>query len=105
MREKDLPTSKEQIKACGKKFKGICGAIAKWHEVDLETGEVGENPVDVGKEGWDTQGQPEAQGRLLGLREGEPVVQAQGHRARGQDAARYICAVHAEMQGEITVEG
>jgi hypothetical protein len=103
VREKDLPKTKNQLKACAKKLKGICGAIVKWHDVNVETGEVGENPVDVGKNGWDEKGSLK--------RKGDSVVLDRG---RGQSFKRpvtapigktlfYICAVHPDMQGKLTV--
>ena len=52
VREQDIPTKPKKIKACSKKLKGICGAIVLWHDVNLQTGEIGENPVEVGKQGW-----------------------------------------------------
>jgi hypothetical protein len=103
VRKKDLPTTKTQLKACGKKLKGICGAIVRWHDVNVDTGEVGENPVDVGKNGWDEKGSLK--------RKGDSIVLDRG---RGQSFKRpvsapvgktlyYICAVHPFMQGQIEV--
>jgi hypothetical protein len=103
VRQQDLPTSKNQIKACGKKLKGICGAIVKWHDVNIDTGEVGENPVDVGKNGWDQKGSLKRKGdsvvldRGRGQRFGRPVTAPVGK------TLYYICAVHPFMQGPIEV--
>ena len=102
VRAATLPSSRQQIKSCSKKLKGICGAIVKWHDVDLQTGEVGENPVLVGKEGWDTKGSLKRKGdSWVTEREGQSfkreVTAPEGKRLQ------FICAVHANMQGEITV--
>jgi hypothetical protein len=103
VREKDLPTSKNQIKACGKKLKGICGAIVRWHDVNIDTGEVGENPVDVGKNGWDEKGSLKRKGdsfvfdRGRGQKFKRPVTAPVGK------TLYYICAVHPVMQGQIDV--
>jgi hypothetical protein len=103
VRKADLPTSKNQIKACGKKLKGICGAIVRWHDVNVDTGEVGENPVDVGKNGWDQKGSLKRKGdsvvldRARGQKFGRPVTAPVGK------TLYYICAVHPFMQGQIEV--
>ncbi len=102
VREQDLPKTKKQIKACSRKFKGICGAIAGWHEVDLQTGEIGENPVEVGKQGWDRKGSLKRKGDSF-------VIQRKGEKFQRKVTAPvgkelyYVCAVHAEMQGKIEV--
>ncbi len=101
-REAVLPTTGKQIKACAKKFKGICGAIVKWHEVDLQTGEVGENPVEVGKQGWDVKGSLKRKGDSW-------VSERKGQSFKRKVTApvgkelTFICAVHPEMQGAIEV--
>jgi hypothetical protein len=104
VREQDLPTSKNAIKACSKKFKGICGAIAEWHKVDLDTGEIGENPVEAGTQGWDRKGSLKRKGDSW-------VTEKEGQSFKRDVTAPagkelwFICAVHAEMQGKIEVEG
>lgn len=102
VREKDLPVGKNHIKGCERKLKGICGAIVVWHDVNLQTGEIGENPVDVGKAGWDTKGSLKRKGDSVVLeRKGEkfqrPVTAPVGK------TLYFICAVHPFMQGEIDV--
>jgi hypothetical protein len=98
----DLPTTRQQIKACAKKFKGICGAVIEWHDVDVQTGEIGENPVDVGKQGWDRQGNLKRKGDSW-------VVEKKGGSfsrpvsAKPGKVLHFFCAVHPEMQGEIEV--
>lgn len=102
VKEKDIPVTEDQIKACGRKLKKICGAIVKWHKVDLQTGEVGENPVEAGKEGWDQLGSLN--------RKGDSWVAERRKQSFTRDVTApegktltYFCAVHPEMQGEIVV--
>jgi hypothetical protein len=102
VREQDLPTSSSAIKKCSKKLVAICGAIAQWHEVDLQTGEVGENPVEVGKQGWDRKGSLKRKGDSWYTEvKGDSFVR-EVTAAAGKELY-YICAVHAEMQGAIAV--
>lgn len=99
-----LPKTPEEIKACEKKFEAICGAIIEWHEVNLDTGEVGVNPVEAGKAGWDTQGTLKRKGDSVALeREGQSFKQKVS--APEGSKLNFICAVHAGMQGKIKVEG
>lgn len=103
VKRSEFPRTEDQIKNCAKKFAKICGAIIKWHEVDLQTGEIGENPVDVGKEGWDIQGSLKHQGdSWVSEKEGQSfsskVTAPEGK------TLHFICAVHPEMQGKIRVE-
>jgi hypothetical protein len=98
----DLPTTRKQIKACAKKFKGLCGAVVKWHDVNLQTGEIGENPVEVGKQGWDRQGNLKRKGdSWVAERKGEAF--SRKVTAKPGKTLHFFCAVHPEMQGEIEV--
>jgi hypothetical protein len=102
VREEDLPQSNSDIKACEKKFAAICGAIAKWHEVDLQTGQVGENPVDVGKQGWDRKGSLKRKGDSWFTAVKGEKFQREVTAEPGKELY-FICAVHPFMQGEIEV--
>jgi plastocyanin len=104
VREADLPVTEEEIKECAKKFVKICGAIIEWHKVDLQTGEIGENPVEVGKEGWDTKGSLKRKGDSW-VSEGKGESFAREVTAPEGKTLQYFCAVHPEMQGEIKVGG
>ena len=98
----DIPTKPKAIKKCAKKFVKICGAIVQWHEVDLETGEVGENPVEVGKQGWDRQGNLKRKGdSWVAERKGQAFARKVA--AKPGKTLHYFCAVHPEMQGAIEV--
>lgn len=102
VKEKELPTTNSQIKKCSKKLKLICGAIVAWHDVDVQTGEIGENPVAVGKNGWDHQGGLKEKGDSW-VAEKKGAVFTREVTAKPGKVLHFICAVHAEMQGEITV--
>jgi plastocyanin len=101
-KEKELPTDPADIKACAKKFKGICGAVIKWHHVDLQTGDIGVNPVEAGGKGWDKEGSEKVKGDSW-VAEKEGSTFKQEVTAEPGTVLHYICAVHPEMQGSITV--
>ena len=101
--ENSRPEGKKELKACGHKLQGMCGAIAiDWHEVNLETGQIGVNPVEVGHKGWDTKGNLKRKGDSV-------VMERKGEKFQQKVTAPvgtelyFMCAVHPEMQGEIEV--
>lgn len=99
---KVLPTSRKQVKACAKKLKGICGSVVKWHDVDVQTGQIGENPVEVGKQGWDRQGNLKRKGdSWVATKKGQSFKRKVT--AKPGRTLHFFCAVHPEMQGEIQV--
>ncbi|MFL5870263.1 MAG: hypothetical protein ACJ75R_04225 [Solirubrobacterales bacterium] len=101
--KRDLPHGKNQIKACGKKLKGICGAVVKWHDVNVETGQIGENPVDVGKNGWDTKGNLKHKGDSFILERGRGQKFQRPVTAPVGTTLYYMCVVHPWMQGKVEV--
>jgi hypothetical protein len=101
-KEKEFPTEPADLKACAKKFKGICGAVIKWHKVDLQTGDIGVNPVEAGGKGWDKEGSLKVKGDSW-VAETEGATFKQKVTAEPGTVLHFICAVHPEMQGEITV--
>ena len=102
VKEKTIPTDEADIKACEKELKGICGAVVKWHHVDLQTGDVGVNPVEAGGKGWDKEGSEKVKGdSWASLAEGQTFKQKVT--AESGTVLHYFCAVHPFMQGEITV--
>ncbi len=102
VRDAVLPTTKNQQKACGKKLKKICGAIIKWHDVDIQAGTIGENPVEVGKNGWDRKGDLKRKGdSWISQRKGESFKRKVT--APVGKTLTFMCVVHPFMQGEITV--
>ena len=98
-----LPKSEDDIKACEKKLKGICGAVVKWHQVDLQTGDIGRNPVEAGKKGWDEQGNLKHRGDSWAS-EAEGSSFKQKVTAEAGKTIHFFCAVHPFMQGKIRVE-
>ena len=104
VKPKYLPSSREAIKNCEKNLVKICGAIVKWHDVDLQTGEVGENPVEVGKQGWDKQGSLKQKGDSW-VSEQKDQSFTREVTAKPGKVLHFFCAVHASMQGEIEVVG
>ncbi len=105
VRKGDLPKTKKQIKDCEKNLAAICGAIAfDWHAIDPQTFEPTENPVEVGKEGWDRQGSLERKGDSW-------YTAAEGQSFKRKVTApegkklHFICAVHAGMLGMLWVVG
>ena len=99
-----IPKSQDEIKACGQDFKGICGEVTEWHEVDFQSGEVGRNPVEVGKQGWNRQGNLKRTGDSW-VAEKENQSLSQKVSAPEGKTLHFFCAVHPEMQGKIRVEG
>ena len=102
VRKSDLPRTGKQIKACAKDFEGICGAIVEWHDVDVDTGEVGENPVEVGKQGWDRQGSLKRKGDSWVSEKKNQSFKREVTAPPGK-TLHFICAVHPFMQGKIKV--
>ena len=104
VRKQERPKTRNQIKACAKKLKGICGAIVKWHDVNVQTGEIGENPVEVGKNGWNLEGNLKRKGdSWVAERKNESFKREVT--AKPGTTLHFICAVHPEMQGKIKVTG
>jgi len=101
-KEKVLPTDPKDIKACEKKLKGICGAVVKWHHVDLQTGEIGVNPVEAGGKGWDKEGSLKVKGDSWASDKDRQTFK-QKVTAEPGTVLHYFCAVHPFMQGKITV--
>jgi hypothetical protein len=102
VKRSEFPRDDDAIKACARKFKKICGAIIEWHQVDLDTGEIGRNPVEVAGKGWDLQGSLKHAGDSWATeKEGQGFKQKVT--APEGKTLHFICAVHPEMQGKIRV--
>ena len=102
VKEKDLPVTEEEIKACAKKFKKICGAVIKWHKVDLQSGEIGVNPVEADKNGWDQLGSLKRKGDSWVAEKRKQSFKQEVSAPEGKTLT-FLCVVHPEMQGEIKV--
>ena len=104
VKEKDLPVTEDEIKDCAKRFKKICGAIIRWHKVNLQTGEVGRNPVEADKGGWDQLGSLNRKGDSWVAEQRKESFKQEVDAPEGKTLT-FICAVHPEMQGELRVRG
>ena len=103
VKPKFLPEGNKEIKACSRKLAAICGAVAfKWHRIDPETFEVTENPVVVGKDGWDKQGSLKQKGDSWISDRKKQAFKREVSAPAGKTLT-FLCVVHAEMQGQITV--
>jgi len=101
---KVTPTSDEKRKDCARQAKGICGAIYGWHEVDLQSGQIGRNPVEVGKKGWNQQGDLKRTGDSWVAEKKNQSLSQKVSAPEGK-TLHYFCATHPEMEGKIRVEG
>jgi hypothetical protein len=100
-----LPKGKVERRECRNFEQGsICARIGEVHEVDLDTGQVGEPNVDNGAKGWNKATTKKADGDTW-------VTQRKGakeSREVSADAGEnliFICAVHPQMQGKLEVRG
>jgi hypothetical protein len=98
-----LPKGLEEKRECAR-FQRICGRIGEAHEVDLQTGQVGEPNVDNGKKGWDKATTHKTFGdtwvtQRKGAKESREVS------ADGGENLWFICAVHPQMQVKVEVRG
>lgn len=99
LKQSKLPTTNKQRKACGH-LEGVCGRVAKDHQVDPETFKVGKVIVDAGRKGWN---------KSFGRHGDTWFAETQGgHNSRRVTAKAgttlyFACVVHPEMQGKIKV--
>ena len=101
-----LPETKGDMKACFKS--GICGQIAKWHEIefskDSEDFTVNRPKVRVGKKGWNKLGDDDTKGDSVFLEDKGDSFAQKVNANVGKDLY-FICAIHPDMQGKVTVTG
>ena len=91
VKKSDLPKTPQQAFECA-----VCGSFFQAHQVNEETGEVGQPVVNVGRPGFD---QP---GDSLFVAPGA-TVRFDVSADRGQ-TLYYMCAVHGWMQGKLKVK-
>lgn len=100
-----LPKTKKAQNSCFTPKK-ICMAIAKWHGFNPKTEKITTNLVKAGPAGWSTMGDTtgkKGDSWFTGEKKtGTHVTQAVT--AEAGTTLYYICAVHPEMQGQVTVE-
>ena len=96
-----IPDSKEERQTCFNKGH-ICRKIARWHQIDPSTGQVGLQSVDVGLPGWDKMGTKRHKGdswytETKGETEVRNVSAAPGR------TLYFMCAIHPNMKGKVVV--
>jgi hypothetical protein len=99
-----LPTTGHQQRRC-RNFKGgtICRDIAQWHKVNFRTGELGVNPVEVGKKGWDHKGNTSHRRGDSWFTDKENQRFSQKVSADAGKTLYVICAIHPELQDKFKV--
>ncbi len=96
-----VPRTRAQMQNCFKTGH-ICRAIAKWHKAP-NNGPPKVNPVDVGKPGWDTEGNLNRKGDSVFFTPKKPAATRVVSAAPGT-TLHFICAVHPEMHGTLHVK-
>lgn len=102
--ESTLPKTRKARKLCFTP-KHICKEIADWHGVK-GNGPPTKNPVDAGKEGWDTMGSLTKDGDswFTGAKPNASFTQrVTVDTSDGAETIHFICAIHSWMQGSIDV--
>jgi plastocyanin len=97
-----LPETRRQLNHCFDPGH-ICRKIAKWHDVNLQTGEVGTDPVDVGMPGWDRMGNRRRKGDSKVFDDGKGETYNQIVSAPADRKLFFMCAIHPDMQGKLVV--
>ena len=96
------PNTEQEFKACGR-FQGICGKVAKAHQINPETFKVGRPLVEAGKPGWNKAFTTKSNGDTWYTEtDGETFSQRVSRSAAGKTLS-YVCVVHPEMRGKIKV--
>jgi hypothetical protein len=97
-----VPKTDKKRKACGR-LQGICGKVAKAHQINPETFKVGRPLVRAGKPGWNKVFTTRGNGDTwYSETDGETFSQRVSRSAAGKTLS-YVCVVHPEMQGKIKV--
>jgi hypothetical protein len=81
----------------------ICRRIAKWHKVNLQTGQVGVNPVEAGNKGWDHKGNTKHRRGDSWFTDKEGQKFSQKVSANPGKTLYFVCAVHPFLQAKIEV--
>lgn len=98
VKRKNLPTTKSEMKECGRLQSKVCADVAKAHEVGKRG--VGKPVVDAAKRGWD---------KSFGRRGDSWVSHGEGETEKRKVVAKpgttlsYFCVVHPFMHGKIKV--
>ncbi len=97
-----LPKSQKARKRCGM-FAGVCGDVARAHQVNPKTFKVGRPLFKAGKPGWNKVFTAKSAGDTW---YSETVNETFSQRVSASAAGKslsYLCVVHPEMQGQIKV--
>ena len=97
VKRKFIPQTNKEMKKCE-----ICQPIGEAHKVDFETGEVGKDTVEKGKDGWDKQFTDEKFGDSW-YTEKKNDSQTRVVSAKAGKKLGYFCAIHPFMSGKIEV--
>lgn len=100
-----LPKTRKAQNSCFTPKK-ICFSIAKWHGFNPKTEKISINLVKAGPAGWSTMGDnsgKKGDSWFTGEKKKGTHVTQQVTAAAGT-TLYFMCAVHPEMQGEVTVE-
>jgi plastocyanin len=100
-----LPKTRKAMNSCFTPKK-ICFSVAKWHGFNPKTEKITVPLVKAGPAGWSTMGDNSGKKgdswftgeKKKGTHVSQEVTATPG------TTLHYICAVHPEMQGEVTVE-
>jgi len=100
------PKGPQQKKDCGKLKEGtICNAVAfDWHQVMFTNNgfTVGQKHVEAGNPGWDTEGDLNNTGDSQFISRKDQSFSRQVT-AEPATVLHFMCIVHPEMQGKVTV--
>lgn len=97
-----VPRTKKQISKCDDKGH-ICSEIGKWHKFNPKTGQPKINPVDVGKPGWNKQGNLTRTGDSVIFDPRNPAP-TRPVSAEAGTSLHFICAIHPWMHGVLHVK-
>ena len=100
VRQSLLPKTKRQRQLCFTPGH-ICYRVAAWHTGGNPTGQVTDNPVDVGQTGWDREGGLHRKGDSIFFNRNRP--QPLPVSAPAGTTLHFMCIIHPWMQGTITV--
>lgn len=99
--KKVRPTTRKAQRQCYNKHH-ICRKIFEWHGASGNSPPT-KNPVDVGKKGWDREGNLHRKGDSVVYNPGENPKPAKVS-AGNETTLYFLCALHPWMHGKIHVE-
>jgi len=97
-----LPTTEQARARCGM-FKGVCGDVARAHQINPKTFQVGRPLFKAGKPGWNKVFTAKAAGDTWYSETVNETFSQAVHPSAAGKSLSYMCVVHPEMQGRIKV--